>query len=278
MKYGIIIIVTLTLLRCNDISEEYYLNEPVKPVIEYDDKNTPNGLFINFNIDSILVKEEYYLNGRKPGVYKLYDENEILETKANCYNGVANNIVTDYHEKGKPKNSAWYIEGFQNGVIRILFKDEKLDRKKVYEKGIHNGSFKSYFRNGKLSISAKIQNDTKTYNIVYDSLGNVIEENSSNCLCDLTNLEQYKPKIIISNKDYLIIDSVEIIKLRVKNISNSCLSLSVSNAVLYKSKFDDEYKVIVNKTNNNKVRFHVSMLCDTIRISLGTIDKEIRAN
>jgi antitoxin component YwqK of YwqJK toxin-antitoxin module len=275
MRKVIIIILTLVLFGCADIRKEYYSNGQIKSEIEYKD-DISNGSYIFYGKNGNVEQKGRYLNGEKEGLCIWYYKNGNIDTKANYENGIENGIITHFFETGELQDSGIFINGIQEGIIYTYFKNGKIDREQEYKNGHQNGYFKSYYKNDMLKMYAEIRNDTTTYYIEYDSLGNAIDEYSDCSNCNSNDYELYKLSIVISGKDYLVIDSTEVIKLKVDNVPNICLGLSVSNGTLFKSKYVDEYKVRVKKSKNNKVRFAVSMLCDTSRIYLGMIEKEIR--
>ncbi len=265
----------MILFGCTDIRKEYYSNGQIKSEIKYKD-GIPSGSYIFYDKKKNISEKGTYLSGKRDGICIWYYENGNIDTKATFENDVENGLITHYFETGELQDSGFFINGIQEGIIYTYFKDGKIDREQEYKNGVLNGYFKSYYKNDTLEMYAEIRNDTTTYYIEYDSLGNAIDEYSDCSNCSSNDYKSSKLEIIIPDKDYLIIDSTEVIKLKVNNVPNACLGLSVTNGTLFKSKYVDEYKVRVKKSKNNKVRFVVSMLCDTSRIYLGMIEKEIR--
>jgi len=267
MRPFITLFLISTLFSCTDIHKEYYSNGVIKSEIEYIEK-IPNGVYKKYDRKGNLIEKGNFLNGKMNGICIWYYDNGFIDTKAEYLNGVENGTITKYNKAGILQDSGRMINGKQEGLTYRFFPNGKLNIIQEYHNDTSNGIFKEYYLNESLLMYAKITKGITNYYVKYDSLGNFIKENSDCSECDSNNILQYKPKILIFNKDYLTFDK----------IPNSCLRLSVTKGYVSTTDKPGVYNVKIYKQKHsiNKVIFAVTIQCDTTYYCLGLIEKEVR--
>ena len=125
-----------------------------------------NGKGKEYNEGHKLIFEGEYKNGKKYGQGKEYDENGQLLFEGEYLYGEKNGKGKEYDENGKIKFVGDYLNGKRNGRAKeyyngdLSFEGEYLNGKRW------NGKFKEYYDNGDLKISAeyldgKIWNETR---------------------------------------------------------------------------------------------------------------------
>ena len=275
MKYLILITFSLTLYGCKDIRKEYHSNGNIKSIVEYRN-DLPNGMYENYDVNGNLIEKGVTLNGEKNGTCYWYYENGNVEIKARYEKGVENGPITHYFKSGALQDSTHFVNGLQHGLLFTYYEDGNIDRIQEYENDTLNGIFKYFYPNGNLAMDAKIKKGTTTYYIKYDSLGNVTDE-FSNCLnVDSWDTESYRPKVIIPQRDYLILDSIETIRISVDNVPTPCFTVSISNGTIQKTGYPDKYQVRVQEAPDNKIDLSFRIISNSESIALGTYELEVR--
>lgn len=275
MKYLILIIFSLTLYGCKDIRKEYHSNGKIKSIVEYKN-DLPNGVYENYDVNGNLIEKGMSLNGEKHGICYWYYENGNVEIKARYEKGVENGTITYYFKSGALRDSTRFVNGLQEGLLYTYYEDGNIDRIQEYENDTLNGIFKYFYHNGNLAMDAKIKKGTTTYYIEYDSLGNVTDEFSDCSDIDFSDTKNYKPTVVIPNKNYLTIDSLETVKISIKNVPSSCLIVSISNGTIVKTEYPDKYQVKVQDAPDNKVDLSFRIRSNFESISVGKYELEVR--
>jgi len=130
-------------------------NQKINYLIEFhDDKR--NGIYVEFNPNGIIIKEEYYKNDLKHGESKEYDIWD-LRSVANYKNGLLNGYKVSYYT-GNAKSylegvkniqeEAFYINNLRHGETKWYGKNDKLIAKYNYNMGSLEGKQYTFYEDG----------------------------------------------------------------------------------------------------------------------------------
>jgi antitoxin component YwqK of YwqJK toxin-antitoxin module len=158
----VMLILTVALFSCNnDLNKEKVLlykdeyGRITQKVPYYIDKNMDtivDGVVVHYFKNGQVSDSFILKDGNKNGVYYSFDSSGNLSSVFNYKSNKANGPAFYYFENGKTQNET-------------LYKDDRL----IYSK--------SFFRNGRVKEYFIFLNNSKaSYYILYDSLGNKIEE------------------------------------------------------------------------------------------------------
>lgn len=276
MRIYILFFLSTFLLGCQDVHEEYYPNGTIKSVSELEN-NVRNGKYEEFDMEGNIISKGVYKDGKKHGIFFKYYKNGNVKYRLRYENGEKDGIITQYFKNGVIQDSGHFVNDKQHGTLFTYFKDGSIDRIQEWNNDTLNGEFESYYQNGQIMMNAEYKMGTVTYYVEYDSLGNVIDEYSDCSNIDLSNAQGYKPKVIIPNKDYLTIDSLETVSISIDNVPSTCFTVNVSNASIKKTGYN-EYKVKAQNSPDKKVEFVFSIISNSQRYSLGMIEIDTKLN
>ena len=101
-----------------------------------------------------------YLDGRRDGDWKFYDQKGDLSITGNYKNGKRNGVWVEYHEGGEKIHFKQSYE--DDKIIDPIFisyhKTGEIDTKGNYQDGKKHGEWISFFESGKVSLIGKFKN------------------------------------------------------------------------------------------------------------------------
>ncbi|HRN42940.1 MAG TPA: toxin-antitoxin system YwqK family antitoxin [Vicingus sp.] len=154
MRYNLIILnlLVITLFySCKDVRKRYYA-------------------------DGSLETEQEYKDGIQHGMSKFYYPSGNLQEEVNYVKGKPEGLFKEYYENGQLKQEVNLVNGIQQGLLTAYYENGVLETKQNYVDGKINGAYEIYHPNGELWETAIKNNDVKLFSIIYDSLGNWVEE------------------------------------------------------------------------------------------------------
>ncbi len=135
------VIILLTYYQKGYVTKREFINR-------VDGSGKKQGLWKTFNKSDILIVEATYLNGKKHGFYKEYDENGNL-VKIEKYENdqlIVNAVETrklemriDYHSNGNPKVIGTYYNGVAEGVRREFNEKGQVIQSYIMQSGYITG-------------------------------------------------------------------------------------------------------------------------------------------
>ena len=154
MRYNLIILSLLGITlfySCKDVRKRYYA-------------------------DGSLETEQEYKDGIQHGISKFYYPSGNLQEEVNYVKGKPEGLFKEYYENGQLKQEVKLVNGIQQGLLTAYYENGVLETKQNYVDGKINGAYEIYHPNGELWETAIKNNDVKLFSIIYDSLGNWLEE------------------------------------------------------------------------------------------------------
>ena len=130
----------------------------------------------HFDDDGNLEGIGTYVNGKKEGLWKYFEETEdgklYLNLKQTYSKGLREGLSTEYHENGKIFMEVYYKNDVGNGIKREYNENGILLESGFYVNGKENGEWKFYDNKGNLKIVVPFKygeiSDPKIKNIIME--------------------------------------------------------------------------------------------------------------
>ena len=183
MRFYLLIIICVGMVGCSSVTKVKTFHE--------------NG---NVNEEFFVLKKEVDV---KEGLYKRYDEAEVLQESINFSNGIVNGERSLYYPNGQVMISESYIEGYFSGPYRSFFESGNKNEEGRYSENqmvgewkfyfdlpenplkesvqfvdnVENGPFREYHENGQLKAEGTYKDEFEDGLFrEYDDRGNLIKE------------------------------------------------------------------------------------------------------
>ena len=105
---------------------------------------------INYSPDGVKKSEGLYINNKKEGEWKYYDDYGNLATTENLYEDNLYGVTTYYYSNGKVKDSTTYTGGEKDGYYASYYINGKMDTQGWYIDGNKQGNWYYYDLRGNL--------------------------------------------------------------------------------------------------------------------------------
>ena len=103
--------------------------------------------------ENLLVADESYVNGVKNGVaHRFYDTGEVLE-ESHWENGKESGDYQAFYKTGQPYIQSKMKDGLRNGLFLVFYENGRPEREAEYINGLRNGEWKFYDSDGKYRYS-----------------------------------------------------------------------------------------------------------------------------
>ncbi|HLO92652.1 MAG: toxin-antitoxin system YwqK family antitoxin [Chloroflexota bacterium] len=99
------------------------------------------------------VSEGNYINEKKDGVWKYYNNDSIVIAEENYVNGVPNGVWKTFYANGAIYEEMPYVNGIKEGTWMQYFYDGPIKTKATYKNGLLEGLATFYYPNGRVFIS-----------------------------------------------------------------------------------------------------------------------------
>ncbi len=116
----------------------------------------------NFYPTGKKMAEGSYIETKKDGLWKYYNDLEILSAEETYVKGSPDGIWKTYYDDGKLLEERPYKNGVKEGVTKQYFMDGKLKSEVNFVKGKNEGFARFYFTDGKPMVFGQFKNDLKT--------------------------------------------------------------------------------------------------------------------
>ena len=114
-----------------------------------------------FNRFGKKSSEGTYINEKREGIWKFYNDNEYLIAEEYYENGIPSGIWKNYYHKGALLEEITYKKGKKEGPWKQYFEDGPLKLSATFEDGKLEGLATFYHPNGKVKISGPYKNNFK---------------------------------------------------------------------------------------------------------------------
>lgn len=124
---------------------------------------TDNGekAYTKFFRKGMMVSEGLYVNEKKTGLWKYYNNDTILISEENYENGIPNGKWRTFYSNGALLEEIIYVDGVKNGPWLQYFYDGPIKTKATYINGKLEGLATFYHPNGLIFISGPYKNNLK---------------------------------------------------------------------------------------------------------------------
>lgn len=113
-------------------------------------KQDKDSTWIYFNELGNKIAEEYYIEGKKYGNWKVYyPDGKIMEERY-FENDMENGPFKQYFESGLIFREATYVDGGQEGMVTFYHENQKIKSQGMYKKDVKEGVWKEFDENGEL--------------------------------------------------------------------------------------------------------------------------------
>jgi antitoxin component YwqK of YwqJK toxin-antitoxin module/Tfp pilus assembly protein PilF len=92
--------------------------------------------------------EGVYVDGKRDGLWKFYDDNGYLTTTETHSDGKLNGLTTNYYCSGKVKSEINYTKGAEDGLYKSYYQNGTLERQGYYVKGQEQGYWYYFYVDG----------------------------------------------------------------------------------------------------------------------------------
>ena len=131
--------------------------------------------WIYFNELGNKLAEEYYIEGKKYGNWKVYyPDGKIMEERY-YENDMENGAFKQYFESGLVFREATYVDGGQDGLVTFYHENQKIKSQGMYHKDVKEGVWKEYDENGEL-----LRERTYLKGMCLDCGNDVVREDTTN--------------------------------------------------------------------------------------------------
>jgi antitoxin component YwqK of YwqJK toxin-antitoxin module len=139
----------------------YYEDGKVRSELTYSvDGKTANAT--NFYHSGKKMAEGNYFETKKDGLWKYYNDLEILSAEESYLKGLPIGLWKTYYDDGKLLEECPYKNGFKDGVCKQFFMDGRLKSEVNFINGKNDGFARFYFTDGKPMVLGQFKNDLKT--------------------------------------------------------------------------------------------------------------------
>jgi antitoxin component YwqK of YwqJK toxin-antitoxin module len=107
------------------------------------------------------VSEGYYLNEKKDGVWKYFNNDSVVIAEENYASGVPDGIWKTFYANGSIYEEMPYIKGVKEGTWLQYFYDGPVKTKATYKNGLLEGLATFYHPNGRVFISGPYTHNLK---------------------------------------------------------------------------------------------------------------------
>jgi antitoxin component YwqK of YwqJK toxin-antitoxin module len=132
----------------------------VKAISEFSENGT-RAYATTFNRMGKKSSEGLYLNEKREGNWKFYNEEEILLSEENYENGIASGIWKNYYQNGNLLEEITYKNGKKDGPWKQYFHDGPEKLRATYRNGKLEGLATFFHPNGRVMISGPYVNNFK---------------------------------------------------------------------------------------------------------------------
>ncbi len=139
----------------------YYEDGKVRSELTYS-ADGKMAIALNFYPTGKKMAEGIYIETKKDGLWKYYNDLEILSAEETYQKGSPNGVWKTYYDDGKLLEERPYKSGTKDGVCKQYFMDGKLKSEVNFINGKNEGFAKFYFTDGKPLLTGQFKNDLKT--------------------------------------------------------------------------------------------------------------------
>lgn len=132
----------------------------VKAITDFTENGT-KAFTTTFNRYGKKNSEGNYLNEKREGLWKFYNDEEVLISEEFYQNGIASGTWKNYYQNGALLEEINYKNGIKHGPWKQYFHDGPTKLSAVFENGKLEGLATFYHPSGKVMISGTYKNNFK---------------------------------------------------------------------------------------------------------------------
>jgi antitoxin component YwqK of YwqJK toxin-antitoxin module len=134
-----------------------------------------NGLFQEWDSSGVLIKEGYYADGQRDGVWRIFEHGRL--TQRSYSRGALSGPTYEELEDGRVVHGQYYA-GKESGLW-IWVRGISIDQTAIFKDGKYEGVMIGFWPNGVKQIEAIYSSDSLTSEILYwDSIGRPSDKES----------------------------------------------------------------------------------------------------
>ncbi|WP_347065416.1 hypothetical protein [Flavobacterium sp. WV_118_3] len=119
----------------------------------------------NNNDEKILTNDGYeigrLINGEKTGIWKFFNNDNILVKVSNYNNGKLDGVTTSYYLTGSVYSVGYYKNGIPSGNMSVFYEDGKLNFSDNYHNGKKEGISYFYSKEDGIEMKSNYENGLK---------------------------------------------------------------------------------------------------------------------
>jgi|GEM_PF-3088102 len=161
------------------LHKAYYPNSTLSHMVKIVN-NKFEGVYKSFDTLGKIIKEGFYLHGRKNGLWKFWNKNSYVEKE--YVNDTLEGKTIEYFNNGTIVYGQ-YLKGKENGLW-IWKKKDYVDQVARFENGKYNGLCFAFYPNGQMRVRSFYKNDTVGKKEYWDTVGVKITEKQYVKLCE----------------------------------------------------------------------------------------------
>jgi antitoxin component YwqK of YwqJK toxin-antitoxin module len=138
----------------------YYPNGKVRSILEYS-TNGKSAKAVNYHPNGKKMAEGLYVETKKDGMWKYFNDLEIISAEENYKTGVPEGVWKTYYDQGQLLEEVSYLAGKKEGKSTQYFMEGKPKAESNYHNNLLNGSIVYWSLDGKELLTGTYHNDLK---------------------------------------------------------------------------------------------------------------------
>jgi len=138
----------------------YYEDGKLRTELSYSEDGK-SAKAVNYYPNGKKMAEGLYFETKKDGMWKYYNDLEILSMEEFYQKGIPVGVWKTYYDDGKLLEDCPYQNGLKQGVRKQYFSDGSIKSEVNYDKGKLEGTARYYYPNGKPMLIGQLHDDLK---------------------------------------------------------------------------------------------------------------------
>jgi antitoxin component YwqK of YwqJK toxin-antitoxin module len=138
----------------------YYEDGKVRSQLAYS-ADGKSASAVNFHPNGKKMAEGTYLETKKDGLWKYYNDLETLSSEETYTKGIPTGVWKTYFDDGKLLEECPYSKGKKDGECRQYFQDGSIKSVVNFKDGKYDGSARYFYPNGKPILEGQFVNDLR---------------------------------------------------------------------------------------------------------------------
>jgi len=117
-----------------------------------------HGPSVMFHPNGTIMEEAFYINNKKHGVYREWNDDMSPKVQTTYADGVINGVYMKYLQTGVVGMDVQYTKGKIDGLCSCRYDNGNIKEMATYKDGIMDGNRFVFHNNGKLNVDCKYEN------------------------------------------------------------------------------------------------------------------------